>query len=57
MKSEMEIRRKIKEYMDKLEAHKHTSFVIGGDKGIVGEYYGIIGALLWVIDDESEKQV
>lgn len=39
--------------MDKLSAHKHNSFVIGGDKETVGEYYGIIDALLWVIGDRS----
>jgi hypothetical protein len=53
MKSENEIREKIEEYMDKLSAHKHNSFVIGGDKETVGEYYGIIDALLWVIGDRS----
>ena len=51
MRSENEIREKIEEWMDRLREHK------GENKLLDENMYGIIDALLWVIEDESGGEI
>lgn len=50
MKTENEIREKISEYIDKTNGKPLTSLVRQN-------YYGIIDALLWVIEDRSGMKI
>lgn len=51
MRSEREIREKIEEWMDRMREHKGENRLL--DENI----YGIIDALLWLVDDESGKPI
>lgn len=51
MRSENEIREKISEWMDRLNKHRGQNVML--DENI----FGIIDALLWVIEDESGGEI
>ncbi len=65
MKFENEIREKITEYMDRLAALRRMPVDATNNDALqytiwrenIGEYHGIIDALLWVIGDESGVQI
>lgn len=55
MRTEREIHDKIDEYMEKLSAAKRLN--ASDRRNRLGEIYGIIDALLWVIGDRSGNEI
>lgn len=55
MRTEREIHDMIDKYMEQLSAAKHLN--ASDRRHRLGEIYGIIDALLWVIGDESGAEI
>ena len=56
MRSEREIREKIEQYMEKLSYMKRHNLNVH-DGHYRYEVYGIIDTLLWMLGDESGKEI